>query len=444
MTNTDTRVSSTLKVRRAAISGFFGSALEYYDFLIYASASALVFGRLFFPEAGASGTFFSIATFGVAYIVRPLGAVLWGHVGDRYGRRLALVLTIALMGVATFLIGLLPTYDAIGWAAPVLLVAIRLLQGLSAGGESPGSTSLTVEHAPDRRRAFFTSFTMSGMQFGIAMGSLVFIPVALLPEDQLFSWGWRVPFLLSGILTVIAYLLRRKLDETDSFAQMRSTGERARIPLADLLRNHWRTVIRVLLLSGINIIGTMFNVFVLAYGTGNGIPSAILLTVVTLANLTAVIAAPLTGILSDRWGRRPVFIIGVVGATVCTILLFAAIDADNLPAVFAAGIIGIGVFYCMPITVGATWYPEQFPTSVRYTGMAVGLMLGILLAGFAPAAAQAAGADSTLWWPAALICAVAGAVSAGVALFSPETFRVGQADLGLPTRARKARVGIPV
>ncbi|MDF2919755.1 MAG: transporter, partial [Microbacterium sp.] len=389
MTSTAVRAPSTLKVRRAAVSGFFGSALEYYDFLIYASASALIFGRLFFPDAGATGTLLSIATFGVAYVVRPLGAVLWGHIGDRHGRRLALVLTIALMGVSTFLIGLLPTYEAIGWAAPVLLVAIRLLQGLSAGGESPGSTSLTVEHAPDGRRAFFTSFTMSGMQFGIAMGSLVFIPVALLPEEDLLSWGWRLPFLLSGVLTVIAYLLRRKLDETDAFSEMRAEGAEARMPLADLLRHHWRTVVRVLFLSAINIVGTIFNVFVLAYGTGNDIPSALMLSVVTLANLTAVVAAPLIGALSDRWGRRPVFVLGAVGATVCTVLLFMAIDAHNIPAMFAAGIVGIGVFYCMPITVGATWYPEQFPTTVRYTGMAVGLMLGILLAGFAPAAAQA-------------------------------------------------------
>lgn len=425
-----TAFTSTLKVRRAAISGFFGSALEYYDFLIYASASALIFGRLFFPDAGATGTLLSIATFGVAYVVRPLGAVLWGHIGDRYGRRLALVLTIALMGVSTFCIGLLPAYDAIGWAAPVLLVLIRLLQGLSAGGESPGSTSLTVEHAPDGRRAFFTSFTMSGMQFGIAMGSLVFIPVALLPEAELLTWGWRVPFLLSGVLTVVAYLLRRKLDETDAFSAMRSEGREAKVPLANLFRNHWQTVVRVFFLSGINIIGTIFNVFVLAYGTGNGIPSAVMLSVVTLANLVAVVAAPLIGALSDRWGRRPVFIIGALGATALTILLFVAIDANNIPGVFAAGIIGIGVFYCMPITVGATWYPEQFPTTCRYTGMAVGLMLGILLAGFAPAAAQAAGADSTLWWPAALICGIAGLVSATVAILSPETYRVPGAQLG--------------
>lgn len=430
MTNTDVRPLSTTRVRRAAISGFFGSALEYYDFLIYASASALIFGRLFFPDAGATGTLIAIATFGVAYVVRPFGAVLWGHIGDRYGRKLALVLTIALMGVATFVIGLLPTFDTIGWAAPILLVFIRLLQGLSAGGESPGSTSLTVEHAPDGRRAFFTSFTMSGMQFGIAMGSLVFIPVALLPEDALMSWGWRVPFLLSGILTLVAFFLRRKLDETESFAEMRSEGRRAKLPIAILLHSHWRTVVRVLLLSSINIVGTIFNVFVLAYGTGNGIASALMLTVVTLANLTAVIAAPLIGVLSDRWGRRPVFVVGVLGATASMIALFASIDAGNVAGVFAAGIIGIGVFYCMPITVGATWYPEQFPTKVRYTGMAVGLMLGILLAGFAPAAAQAAGADSTVWWPAAVICSVAAVVSAGAALFAPETFRMRTSDLG--------------
>ncbi|SEB14180.1 MFS transporter [Leifsonia sp. 21MFCrub1.1] len=424
-------VGTRTKVRRAALSGFFGSALEYYDFLIYGSASALIFGRLFFPESGASATLLSIATFGVAYIVRPFGAVLWGHIGDRFGRRRALILTIALMGVATFLIGLLPTFDAIGWAAPALLVLLRLVQGLSAGGESPGSTSLTVEHAPDGRRAYYTSFTMSGMQFGIALGSLVFIPIALLPESALYSWGWRIPFLASGVFTVIASLLRRKLEEPETFTTMRTEGERARLPIAVLLKDHWRTTLRVLLLSTINVVGTIFNVFALSYGSQHGIPSAVMLAVVSLGNLAAMVMSPIAGWLSDRFGRRSLFIVGSIGATVFIALQFVAIDADNIPLVYLSGILGIGVFYAIPITVGATWYPEQFPAACRYTGMAVALMLGILLSGFAPAIAQGIGANGANWAPAILLCAAVSVISSVVALVSPETFRVTKELLGV-------------
>ncbi|MFI0539582.1 MFS transporter [Streptomyces sp. WSLK1-3] len=425
------RTSRSRTVRRAAVSGFFGSALEYYDFLIYGSAAALVFGDVFFPNSGQSGTLLSIGTFGVAYVARPFGAVLWGHVGDKLGRRLALVLTIGLMGVATFAIGLLPSYATIGVAAPILLVLLRLVQGLSAGGESPGSTSLTIEHAPENRRAYYAGFSMSGMQLGMGLGSLVFLPLATLPEHQLLTWGWRLPFLLSGVLTIVGYLLRRRVEEPEVFTDMQQRDEGASLPIARLLREYWTVTLRVAICSTINVVGTIFTVFALAYATGTaGISRPVMLTVVSLGNLTAVVMAPLVGRLSDRIGRKPVFVVGALGSSLSLLVLFSAIDAGNIPLVFAAGVIGQGILYIMPIGVGAAYYPEQFPAPVRYTGMAVGLMLGLLASGFAPTLAEALNAGASTWHTIVWICISVSVVSSLAALSGRETHRVPTPQLG--------------
>jgi MFS family permease len=422
---------TTRNARRAAVSGFFGSALEYYDFLVCATAAALVFNHLFFPKAGETGTLLSIGTFAVAYVARPFGAVLWGHIGDRLGRRYTLVLTIVVMGASTFLVGCLPTYDQIGIFAPVLLIVLRLFQGLSAGGESPGASSLTVEHAPPGRRAFYTGFAMSGLQAGISLGSMVFVPLTLLPPEQLFSWGWRLPFLISGVLTVVAYMLRRKLDETEVFAEMEESGERARMPILVLVRDHWAATLRVTICCTINVVSSIFNVFALSYATGTAhIPQSFMLIVVTVGNALAIVLAPVSGWLSDRVGRRPVFIVGALASSSLMFAVFAAIEAGNLPLLLASGTLAIGVFNIMPIAVGAAWYPEMFPPKVRYTGMAVGLMLGVLAAGFAPVIAQAFNTGHGTPWPAAWVCLGVGVLAAASALTGPETYRVPTDELG--------------
>src|SRR3954465_16066528 len=197
--------------KKAALASFVGSVLEYYDFFIYGTAAALVFGKVFFPDSDpATGTLLSLATFGVGYVARPIGAFFMGHLGDRYGRKRVLLLTITMMGTATFLIGCLPTYNAIGVWAPVLLVALRLLQGFSASGEQAGANSFTLEHAPDRRRGYFTSFTLGGAQAGLVIGTAVWLPIGAMPEDQLLSWGWRIPFWLSAFVVLAAFIIRRR------------------------------------------------------------------------------------------------------------------------------------------------------------------------------------------------------------------------------------------
>lgn len=430
--------------RIAAVSGFIGSALEYYDFFIYASAAALIFPHLFFPEGepGVS-TLLSFATVGVAYVARPFGAILWGHIGDRWGRKKALLACLSIMGVATFLVGCLPTWETIGVAAPIIVVALRLIQGISAGGESPGSSALTLEHAPDRRRGFFTSWTMSGIMFGIVISSLVFIPIAAMPEEALLSWGWRVPFWASLIVTVVAIVLRRMLDEPEVFEEVKESEEVTKVPLVTLLRYNGGTVLRVTLMAVFAAVNTMFNVFVLAYGTTvAGIPRAEMLIIITVANFAAVCFGPVAGAISDRFGRKPVFLTGLVLQSITIYALLAAVDAANMPLVWTLSIFLIGGAYTLSNSVYPAYFPEQFPARVRYTGMAVSLMLGLLLAGFTPAIAQGfvTGEGNTQNWPAVAFFTIAIVLVSGIAtLFAPETAFTPTAHLGL-TRAQLAEI----
>ncbi|MCG2624446.1 MHS family MFS transporter [Arthrobacter sp. I2-34] len=428
----------------AAVSGFVGSALEYYDFFIFGSAAALIFGKLFFAP-GPSSMLLSFATVGVAYVARPLGAVICGHLGDKFGRKRVLLLTLLLMGVSTFLIGCLPTYSQIGMAAPLLIVALRLLQGLSAGGESPGSSSLTLEHAPDRKRAFYTSWTMSGIMFGIVLSTLVFIPVASLPEEQLLAWGWRIPFLASAIVTVIAFVLRRLLEEPPVFEEARENEDVVKVPLVALFRHHWVTVLRITAMSLFTILNTLVNVFALSYATTvAGVDKSLMLTVIAAANLTAVAMGPLCGMLSDRIGRKPVFLTGLVLQSVMIFVFFSALSAADIPLIFLTGILLIGIAYTGANSIYPAYFPEQFPVKVRYSGMAISLMFGLLLAGFAPAISELLiGGDKANWVPVATFGALACLVSAIATLTGPETFRTPTALLGLKKSGKRLQTPSP-
>src|SRR3954469_12641790 len=244
--------------KKAALASFVGSALEYYDFFIYGAAAGLVFPEVFFPESDPStATLLSLATFGVAYVARPIGAVVIGHFGDKVGRKKMLILTLLMMGLSTFLIGALPSYDAIGVAAPIMLVLLRILQGLSAAGEQSGANSMTLEHAPEGRRGFFTSFTLEGTQAGLILANVVFIPVALLPEEQLLTWGWRIPFFLSAVVVAVGYWVRRSLPETPEFEKVEQAHAVAKLPVAVLLRDHWASVIRVIICALVSVVSTI-------------------------------------------------------------------------------------------------------------------------------------------------------------------------------------------
>jgi MFS family permease len=415
----------------SAAGAWIGSALEYYDFFIYGSAAALIFPKVFFnPHDPATATLTSLATFGVAYAARPVGALILGHVGDRLGRRRIMVLTVTLMGLATFLIGCLPTYRQIGGAAPVLLVALRVLQGLSAAGEQAGANSMTLEHAPAHRRGFFTSFTLVGTQFGQVIATLVFIPVSSMPESQLLSWGWRIPFLVSAVVTVAAYAIRRRLDETPEFRQAAREGTLARLPLVELLRHHWADVLRVVLASTIATASTIFSVWALAFGAGKeGLDRSTLLWVGVVANLVAVGTIPLWARLSDRIGRKPVFAIGAFGSAALFYPYVWSMTTHSYPLVFLFGVLFFGVVYSAANGVWPSFYGEMFSTRVRLSGMAVGTQIGFAVAGFAVTFAQqiqaAHGWVGVATFSAA-ICAVAGVAG----LTARETSHVPTAALG--------------
>jgi MFS family permease len=412
---------------KAALASWIGSVLEYYDFFIYGTAAALVFGKVFFPESDpATGTLLSLATYGVGYVARPIGAFFMGHIGDKYGRKRILLLTVSLMGVATFLVGCLPTYDDIGLWAPALLVALRLLQGFSASGEQSGANSLTLEHAPEHRRAFFTSFTLGGTQAGLIIATAVFLPIGAMPESQLLSWGWRIPFWLSAIVVVVGLLIRRRLEEPPAFREEAAKDAVAKIPLAPLFRDHWAGVLRVALAAIASTVSTIFAVYALSFAVDTkGLDTTTMLWVAIVTNVVALAAIPAWATLADRIGRKPVFIFGAVGSGALMFAYFAAISSGRYPLIFVAAVLMSGVVYSAMNGVQPALYGEMFPIQVRLSGMAIGTQIGFAIGGFAPTAAAAIAGDGPDGWvPVAAYVLGASLIAAIAVATARETYKL--------------------
>ncbi|UFN48880.1 MHS family MFS transporter [Roseomonas sp. OT10] len=421
--------------RKAAIAAWIGSALEYYDFFIYGSAAALVFGKIFFPaDNPALGTLLSFGTFGVAYVARPLGSFVMGHIGDKFGRKAVLMLTLFGMGACTFLIGLLPTYHQIGVWAPILLVLLRVCQGLAVSGEQSGATSMTVEHAPENRRAFFSSFTLAGTQGGLILATAVFLPISTLSDEALLSWGWRIPFLFSVAVMAVAWWIRRSLPETPAFEAEQEHHAVPVAPLKLLARHYVPDVMKVVFAALTSVISTLATVYALSYGVATvGLPRSAMLWMQILANVVALGAIPAWALLADRIGRKPVFVIGAAGSAILIWPFIWSITQANLPMVFLFGILMSGVIYSAYSGSAFAMFSEQFGTKVRLSGMAIGTQFGFALGGFAPTIAAAlAGPNLGNWVPVAVFGSAAAGLAALSALSMRETYQVPLDRLGRP------------
>jgi metabolite-proton symporter len=371
-------------VRSVALASFVGTTIEWYDFFLYGTAAALVFNRLYFPNFDPlTGTLASFATYSVGFVARPVGAIVVGHYGDRMGRKSMLVLTLVVMGVATFAIGLLPTYAQIGVWAPIALVALRLAQGFGVGGEWGGAVLMAVEHAPAGARGFFGSFPQVGVPAGLLLSTAVFAWFARLPEDQFLSWGWRVPFLVSILLVGVGLAIRLRLQETPAFARVRQQRIESRRPIVDVVQHHWR---EVLLAIGARFAENgafyIYTVFSLVYGTQHsGVDRQTVLDGILIGAACALVAIPSAGALSDRLGRRPVYLFGAIVTGLFAYPFFWLMDTASPALVWLA--VGGGLVFGHAAMYGpqAAFFSELFGTRVRYSGASLGSQLASVLAG---------------------------------------------------------------
>lgn len=415
---------NTREMRRILASSFIGSAIEFYDFILYATAASLVFGKLFFAGMPpAVGLFASFSTLAVGYVARPLGGAIFGHFGDRLGRKGVLIVSMVLMGVATSAIGMLPTSTQIGVAAPTLLVVLRLVQGLAVGGEWGGAMLVALEHAPSTRRGFAASFANMGGPAGAVLATLVMSAVSTLPDAQFLSWGWRVPFLLSIVLIAIGLVIRLKVAETPLFLELGEKAERRKIPLMEVIMQYPRNLVLGIIagMSSYTVQGLM-TVWAVAYVIELGVGRTGVLNVKAVGATLTIVAIWFAARLSDRFGRKPVMFAGMLAGAVLAYPIIWLLQTGTLWG-FA-----IGLFLANGIVQGVIFGPfgafvaELFPTRMRYTGASLAYQTASTLgAGFTPAIASglvlAAGGHL---WLVALVWALSFLVSTGCVLMTRE------------------------
>ncbi|MFT3971891.1 MAG: MFS transporter [Micropruina sp.] len=425
---------------KATASGWIGSALEYYDFFIYAQAAALIFPMIMFdktdPRMAIIG---ALGTYVVGYVARPIGAFVLGSWGDKHGRKNVLVLCMLLMGVSTMLVAVLPTYQQVGILAPAMLMALRLVQGFAVAGEISGASSMILEHAPFGRRGYFGSFTLQGTQFGQILAAAVFLPLAHYLSDEAFhSWGWRVPFALSAGVVVAGYLIRRKVDETPAFTEEQEEGTVAESPIRQAFRENPGAIGRVFCMALTNIIAVTTSIFGATYATnkdyGIGFHADVYLWIPLLGNVVACVVIPLVGNLSDRIGRRPLMIASPVLCGLMSYGYLWSISQANVSLAIVFSLVMWGAVYQGYNAVFPAFYPELFPTKTRVSSMAIAQNLGTVASSAMvlvfPIVAPP-GSTNVVMTVGTLTLALC--VVASIAAWrSPETYRLHGDDLGVP------------
>ena len=371
-------------IRKVIVASLVGTSLEWYDFFIYGTAAALVFNKLFFPSfEPLVGTMLAFTTYAVGFVARPLGGVVFGHYGDKLGRKNVLVVTLLLMGIATFLIGVLPTHATIGVWAPILLVLLRFLQGIGLGGEWGGAVLMTLESGDPQRRGLNASWPQVGVPIGLLLANGVLSLMGAITSNEAFlSWGWRVPFLLSGLLVIVGLWIRMTIAESPLFSEVEAADSKAAAPIVEVLRRYPKQVLLAIgARIGVDVAFYTFVLFVTTYvATYLELPNQYALNAVLIAATVQVIAIPYFGHLSDRFGRRPIYLIGAIGSAFWVFVFFTMLDSQQFGLIVLAVVVAL-IFHAAMYGPQASFIAEMFPTKVRYTGASMGYQLAGILGG---------------------------------------------------------------
>ncbi|TSI19485.1 shikimate transporter [Brevibacterium aurantiacum] len=425
------------RARRAAVGSFIGAVVEWYDFLLYGIVAALVFGELFFPGYSAhAGTLAAFATFGVGFIFRPLGGIIFGHFGDKLGRKSMLIWTMTIMGIATALIGFLPTYDAVGWLAPALLVLLRCVQGVAVGGEWGGAALMAVESAPSKLRAFFSSGVQIGYSFGLLMATgLVALLSANFSQEAFLAWGWRIPFFFSAVLVLIGLWIRSGVQESEEYVERVKNAKEdkvAKLPIFEAFKRYPAQIFQIIGLRFIELL-TMYIVttFALSYSTDElGLDRAVMLNITLLVGGLGIITIPAFAYLSDKYGRLRVYLTGGTVGLVCAIPFFFALESGNIVAIVIFAVLLINFAHDAVVSVQQPLFAEMFSPEFRYSGAGVGYQLASAIAGgFTPFIATfLVGVGNGSWYLVAAYLAGGCLISIAIAMYLVHQWRVERND----------------